>query len=221
MNFFATLTYFSILPALILARTGNNELALAIVQSALGIGGVAGGLMVSFWGGPKRRIHAILAGAALSFLLGDFLFAVGQSLPVWVTAAFLASFFIPFITSANGAIWQSKVAPHVQGRVFSVKGMFQQSSMPLGYLMAGPLADHVFEPAMAPGGALAGAFSWLVGTGPGAGMALMFVLTSILGMAMGLSGYLFRAVRQVEEDLPDHDLMVTSQPILRDATSPS
>jgi MFS family permease len=219
LNFFATLTYFSILPALILARTGNDELALAIVQSALGIGGVAGGLMVSFWGGPKRRIHAILAGAALSFLLGDFLFAIGHSLPVWVAAAFLAAIFIPFITSANSAIWQSKVAPQVQGRVFSVKGMLQQCSMPLGYLLAGPLADYVFEPAMAPGGAMAGMFGWLVGTGPGAGMALMFVVTSISGMAMGLSGYLFRAVRQVEDDLPDHDLILVSQPVLGDAAS--
>jgi MFS family permease len=206
MNLFATLTYFSILPAMVLVRAENGELALAAVQSALGLGGVAGGFIASVWGGPKQRIHGILSGAALSFLLGDLLFALGRSAPAWSAAAFLAAFFIPFISSAHVAIWQAKVAPHVQGRVFSVKGVFQQSSMPLGYLLAGPLADRFFEPAMAHGGSLAGLFGSLVGTGPGAGMALMFLCTGLLGTCMGLSGYLFRPVREVEADLPDHEL---------------
>jgi predicted MFS family arabinose efflux permease len=212
INLFATLTYFSVLPALILARTGSNELALATVQSALGIGGVVGGLLVSLWGGPRRRIHAILAGAAISFLLGDFLFAVGRSVPVWAAAGFLAALFIPFITSANQTIWQIKVAPEVQGRVFSVRGMLQLMSMPVGYLLAGPLADHLFEPAMAAGGSWAGLFGWLVGTGPGAGIALMFFCTSLLGMAMSLSGYLFPAVRNIEGELPDHEVVLATQP---------
>jgi MFS family permease len=213
MNLFATLTYFSILPALILARTENNELALATVQAALGIGGIVGGLFVSFWGGPKRQIHSILAGAGASFLLGDFLFAIGRTIPVWAAAAFLAAFFIPFIVSANRAIWQAKVAPEVQGRVFSVQGMFQQASMPLGYLLAGPLADHLFEPAMTTGGRLAHLFGWLVGTGPGAGIALMFLCTSVLGLAMSLSGYLFPTVRYVEESLSDQDLNLATQTV--------
>lgn len=72
--------------------------------------------------------------------------------------------------------------------------------MPLGYLLAGGLADRVFEPAMAAGGNLAGVFGALVGTGPGAGMGLMFVCTCVLGLATSLSGFLIPAVRRVEED---------------------
>jgi MFS family permease len=204
MNLFAALTYYSILPAMILARTANDQLALATVQGALGVGGMAGGLLISIWGGSKKRIHVCLMGAALSFLVGDLLMAVGRTVSVWMVAAFLAAVFIPFITSAERAIWQSKVAPGVQGRVFSTKGMFQQATLPIGYLLAGPLADWVFEPAMAVGGSLSDVFGWLVGTGPGAGMGLMFACTSILGTAMSLSGYLFRSVRNVEMDLPDH-----------------
>jgi DHA3 family macrolide efflux protein-like MFS transporter len=206
MNLFAALTYFSILPAMILARTGSDELALATVQGALGIGGVVGGLLISIWGGPKRRVHACLMGAALSFLIGDFLLAVGRTVSIWMIAAFLAAVIIPFITSAERAIWQSKVAPDVQGRVFSTKGMLQMATLPIGYLLAGLLADQVFEPTMAVGGRLSDVFDWLVGTGPGAGMGLMFVCTSILGMTMSLSGYLFRSVRNVELDLPDHTI---------------
>jgi hypothetical protein len=48
-------------------------------------------------------------------------------------------------------------------------------------------------------------FGWLVGTGTGAGIGLMFVGTAVCGAAMSFSGYLFRAIRCVEDELPDHD----------------
>ena len=207
INLFAALTYFAVLPSLILARTGGNEQALALVEGMLGIGGVVGGVVLSVWGGPKRQIHGVLAGAAISFFLGDLLFAVGQSVIVWGAGAFLAAFFIPFIMGCNRAIWQSKVPPAIQGRVFSVQTMLQTGMMPIGYLAAGPLADLVFEPAMATNGRLAETFGWLVGTGPGAGMGLMFLGTAVLGLLMSLSGYLFAAVRNVETELPDYDAL--------------
>lgn len=207
INFFAALTYFSVLPAMVLARTGGDEIALGNVMASLGAGGIAGGLLVSTWGGPRPRIHGALACTALSFLLGDTLFALGRSPVAWIVAGFLAAFFIPFIVAANRSIWQSKVHPALQGRVFSVRGMLQQATMPLGYLLAGPLADHVFDPAMAPGGTLAPLFGPLVGTGPGAGIAVMFLFTAAGGTLMGLGGYLFPAIRHVESDLPDYDAL--------------
>jgi len=204
INLIAALTYFAILPVLILARTGSDELALATVQGALGIGGVVGSIVVGVWGVPKRRIHGCLLGAAISFVLGDFLMGIGRSVPVWAVAAFLAAAFIPLISASQQVIWQSKVSPEVQGRVFAAKSMLQMATFPLGYLLAGPLADRLFEPAMASGKPVAEALGWLVGTGPGAGIGLMFVATSIMGMAMSLSGYLFDSIRNVERDLPDH-----------------
>jgi predicted MFS family arabinose efflux permease len=211
INFFAALTYFAILPTLVLTRNNGDELALAAVQGALGVGGVVGSLVLSIWGGPRRQIHAVLAGAAVSFWTGDMLFAIGRSVPVYVVGAFSAAFFVPFIIAANRAIWQAKVPPDVQGRVFSVQSMIQTASMPLGYLLAGPLADRIMEPAMAAGGNLVPWFGWLVGQGPGAGMALMFVGTAVFGTTISIVGYLFRPIRQVESDLPDHDetLLVT------------
>jgi MFS transporter, DHA3 family, macrolide efflux protein len=209
MNLFTALTYFGVLPAMILARSGNSEIALGAVQSVLGVGGVVGGLLLSLWGGPKKRLPGFLLATAGSFLLGDFLFAIGQSLPVWLMAAFLSAIFIPFIIGCYEAIWQACVPHDVQGRVLAAKNMVQVGSMPLGYLLAGYLADHVFEPAMASGGSLAGVFGPLVGTGPGAGMGLMFVCTCILGLLTGLSGFLIPAVRRVEEDAD-----VAAQPAL-------
>jgi MFS transporter, DHA3 family, macrolide efflux protein len=208
INFVAALTWFALLAPMILGRTGGDELALASVQTALGVGGVLGGLAMSVWGGPKRRIHGVLAGTVISFLLGDFVLGAGHSLPVWAAGAFLGSLFIPLIVGSDEAIWQMKVAPDVQGRVFAVRSTIRTAVMPLGFLVAGPLADQVFGPALMPGGSLADTFGWLVGTGPGSGIGLMFVCTSVLGITIGLTGYLFPWVRNVERDLPDHDVEV-------------
>jgi len=200
INLFAALTYYAILPPMILARTVRDTLALASVQSALGAGAVAGGVLMGVWGGPQRRIHGVLAGAAISFLAGDLLFAIGRTLPVWLVAAFVGAFFVPVIMASDLAIWQSKVPPSLQGRVFSIRSSVRMSTMPLGYLLGGVLADGWFEPAMMVGGSLTAAFGWLVGVGPGAGMGVMFLFTAVAGTAMSLAGYLFRAVRNVESD---------------------
>lgn len=200
---------FGVLSPMILARTENSAQILGTVLSISGIGGVVGGVAMSLWGGPKRRVHGLLGGLALESLLGTLLLGLGRSLPLWAVAAFFTAFFMPIINGSNQAIWQSKVPPDVQGRVFAVRRLIAQITSPLGFLIAGPLADFVFEPAMRADGALSGLFANLVGVGPGAGMGLMFVLAGLLGVVVGLSGYLFRVVRDAESVLPDHDALVT------------
>jgi MFS family permease len=199
INLFAAITYFGVMPAMILARTSNDAAALGLVQSLLGIGGVVGGALLSLWGGPKDRLKGFLLSTAASFLFGDFLFAVGRSLSVWALAALVSAVFIPLLLSCYESIWQSTIPPDVQGRVFSAKNMIQIGSMPFGYLLAGFLADQVFEPAMSVSGPLARTFGWLVGVGPGAGMGLMFLCTCLLGTAICLLGLAIPAVRDVEK----------------------
>ena len=195
-----------LLPAMILARTGNNETTLGLVQSALGIGGVVGGLLLSTWGGPQRRIHGLLLGFIGISLLGQSLLGIGQALPLWAAAGFFVGFFIPFINGSNQAIWQAKVAPDVQGRVFAARRIFAQVTIPLGFLLGGYMADGIFEPLMMnPSGVVARFFEPLVGSGPGAGMGLIFVITGLLGAAVGLAGYVIPVIRNAEDILPDHD----------------
>ena len=71
-------------------------------------------------------------------------------------------------------------------------------------LLAGPLADFVFEPAMQPDGWLAPMFGPILGTGTGAGIALLYTLMAALMALVGLGGYGFRTLRSVETLLPDH-----------------
>jgi DHA3 family macrolide efflux protein-like MFS transporter len=188
----------------ILSRTGNSQVALGSIMSALGVGGVAGGILLAVWGGPKRKIHGVLLGGALSGAIGA-CFALAGNVYAWAVVGFLVMFVGPFCGGSSQAIWQSKVAPEVQGRVFATRRMIAQVSAPIAMLMVGPLADDIFEPGMASGGSMSSTFGWLVGTGPGAGMGLIIFLTSMLTVAVAFSAYAVKAIRNVERDLPDHD----------------
>ena len=201
---------YTVLSPMILARTANDEVVLGTVRSVMGLGGVTGGLLLSAWGGPKRKIHGVLLGMAISSVTGTILLGIGQDLAIWSLGAFFSTFLMPIINGSSQAIWQAKVAPDVQGRVFSVRRLIAQVSAPLAILLSGPLADHVFEPAMMAGGSLVYRFGSLVGTGSGAGMSLMFVLTGVFGFFVSLVGYLFPEIRNVEDILPDHDAVPVS-----------
>lgn len=196
---------------LILARTNNNEVVFGIVQSALGAGAVIGGLILAARGGLKRRVHGVLGGWFLSSLLSGVAFGIGRGPQVWIPLGFLSSFVVVYINASNQAIWQSKVAPDVQGRVFAARRMIAQIVGPVGIILAGPLADRVFEPAMREGGSLAGVFGGLVGTGAGAGMALIVLVSGVLAALVGASGYLFPAIRNAEDILPDHQAKAVEQ----------
>jgi MFS family permease len=195
----------TLLNPLILSRTNNNELALSFVQGAFGVGAVLGGLILVRTGGLKRRTNGVIWGWFFGMLFGMVLFGMGRSLPVWIITSFLAALVNVYINSSNQSIWQAKVPPDVQGRVFSARRMIAQVVGPLGILLAGPLADRVFEPAMREGGSLTGTFGWLVGVGPGAGMALITVICGLLIMGMTLIASRVRAIRDAEDILPDHD----------------
>ena len=212
-NFFVSIP-FAIFAALILARSGNNELVFGTVNTVGAVGGLVGGLIMSAWGGPKRRVHGVLAGWALSGLFGVSLLGFGRGLVVWAAASFLTSFLVPFINGSNQAIWQSKVAPDIQGRVFSIRRLIAWFVNPLALLIAGPLADKVMEPAMQSGGNLAAFLEPVVGSGPGSGMSVIFIVGGILASLVGLGGYLVPAIRNAESILPDHDAsQIVSPPL--------
>ena len=179
---------------MILARTDNNARILGTILSAAGAGGVLGASIVSIWGGPKRRIRGFLlgmAGAGLSKIV----FAFGQALSIWIPAQFCSSFNFPILGSSNEAIWLAKVAPEVQGRVFATRAVIVQLASAIGLLIAGPLADRVFEPAMQPGGFLAAIFGGILGTGAGAGMALLYAISSLGLLLVAVGGYACRLLR--------------------------
>jgi len=187
---------------MILARTGNDEVILGIVASVAAIGGLAGGLVMSVWGGPKRRIHGVLWGLIMIYI-GRAGVGLGREVFVWSVCGFIAMFFVAVCNSSNQALWQTKTPVDVQGKVFAARRVTGQLSIPIASLIAGPLSDRLFEPAMMPTGSLAPIFGWLVGTGPGAGMSLLIFVAAAIGVMIPWLSYTFPAFRNVEEIIPD------------------
>jgi MFS family permease len=194
----------TVMAPMILARTDSNSLIFGSVQTAGAVGGIIGGVLMSAWGGFKRRVHGVLAGWAISGIFFALL-GIGRGLPTWVLAMVLVSLLIPLINSSNQAIWQAKVAPDVQGRVFSARRLIAWLTNPISPIIAGTLADFVLEPAMRTDSGLANIFGGLVGTGPGAGMGLLIVFSGLGATLVGLGGYFFRPIYHAEQILPDHD----------------
>ena len=187
---------------MVLARTENDEFILGIVSSIMATGGVVGSLFMSIWGGPKRRIHGILGGIIL-ISLGRAILGLGREAVVWSIGGFLTNFFVSLTNSTNQAFWQAKTPADVQGRVFATRRITGQLTFPISVLIAGPLSDRWFEPAMAVNGNLAPVFGGLVGTGPGAGMSLLILLAAVIGLFFPILSYTLPAVRNVEDNIPD------------------
>jgi MFS transporter, DHA3 family, macrolide efflux protein len=202
-NFLNTLG-FTLFAPMILARTGSNELIFGSVQSAGAVGGVAGGLLMSAWGGPKRLVFGVIFGWMGVGLLQAFL-GLGQTFALWAATMFLMTALTPIINGSNQAIWQAKVAPDVQGRVFSARRLIAWVSSPLAMLLAGPLADRVMEPAMQSGGGLATLFGPFFGVGPGAGMGVMMTLSGLAVLVSASLSLSVPAIRDAETLLPDHE----------------
>ncbi len=192
----------------ILDRTGNSSASLGYVRSAAAVGAVVGGLLVSLWGGFRRRMTSILLGEALTGAIALIWFGLARSLPFWILAAGLGAVFGPFVNGASQALWQAKVAPDIQGRVFSARRMIAFGIGPIVPVLAGALADYVTEPAMTSSTWLARTFGWLVGNTAGAGKALQFVLSGVLYVLAVLFVAVFvPSIRNLEDHLPDHDEM--------------
>ena len=203
-NLFGTF-YDVLLRPFVLLRTGDNEIALASVQSAIGIGGAAAALAVALWGGPKR--HRTLFGMvlfALAFLLRGI---AGANLTVaWIAALGLAqSALLALAGSTIRTIWQAKIPPQFLGRVFSSLATISGLLMLLTMLLGGPLADRVFEPALRSDPWMRGAFGPLVGTDAGSGIGLMLLVGGASAAAICAGSLFFRRIRQIETSIPDYD----------------
>jgi hypothetical protein len=107
------------------------------------------------------------------------------------------------VAGSSHALWLSKVAPDVQGRVFSVRRMISMGTPALAYAIAGPLADKVFEPLLLAGGPLAGSVGKIVGVGPGRGIGLFMMGMGACLIAAAIVGYLYPRLRLMESEIPD------------------
>lgn len=183
VNFLAKLGADGQLPAFILSRTGNDQTILGAVQSAVALGLLAGGSLVTFLKPPKNDTNRILFMCALIFLFGVF-FAVSRHVLLWCAFAFLQYACAAVMNVYWGTRMRTAVPLHMQGRVFSTRDTIQNCTIPLGLYLGGILTDHVFEPLMSQSTLVQQLMSPIVGTEGGGGVALLFLLVSLVGFCV-------------------------------------
>jgi DHA3 family macrolide efflux protein-like MFS transporter len=180
----------------------GTPLDLGTVNAAGAVGVLLGSVLLSIWGGPRRRVWGIfwfMILQGLILLLGG----LQPSLMLITAASFVFMFAVPIVSGCNQAIWQSKVDHGVQGRVMAARAVIAGTAVPAAYLLAGPLADHVFEPLLAPGGALAGSVGRLIGVGEGRGVGLLFMVLGVFIILTICLAFLNPRLRKVESELED------------------
>src|SRR6266545_3279759 len=172
--------------------------ALGLVVAFTGVGMLLGSVLLTTWGGPRRRIHG-LAGFALPLGLFLFLGALRPSVPLIIVAALSFTLCFTVIDGTTRSVLQLEIEPDMQGRAFATFNMVTNAVLCASYALAGPIADHWFEPLLRAGGALADTVGAVIGVGPGRGMALLVLLFGVVVLATSVVAYLQPGLR----NLPD------------------
>jgi len=186
INFLLT-PAFSLMPILITKHFGGGALQLAWMESAFGVGVLLGGLLLSVWGGFKRRMYTSFVGVLgigiASLIVG---LLPPTAFPLAVGALFLSGFAQPIANGPLFAALQASVDPEMQGRIFTLIGSVASAMSPLGLIAAGPVADHL-------------------------GVQTWFLIGGVVTVIMALTMFSIPAVVHFEEGHPKHKKVVPPQ----------
>jgi len=198
-NFGLAISHVLITP---LVLSFSAPMVLSRILSAFGLGLVMSGIAMSMWRGPSQRVRVVLG---VVFLQGLGLVLAGLRQNAWLIGAglCLVGLGLPVVNSVTQALWQTKTAADIQGRVFAVRRMLVQAAAPIAYLIAGPLADRIFGPRFAAGGAWAHSVGRFIGIGSSRGIAFLFILAGAVVMVTAIVSWTVKPLRNLESGVPD------------------
>jgi DHA3 family macrolide efflux protein-like MFS transporter len=166
----------SLLPLLITKHFSKGALELGLMNSVEGFGIIGGGIILSVWGGFKKKMVTSMAGI---IGLGIGVMMIGLAPANLLIIAIIGSTLLGIMTSiANGpliALLQSSIRPDMLGRVVSVLSTGATAIAPLGLLIAGPLSDAL-------------------------GIQVWFWAGGVLCIIIGIAGFLSPALMGVEDN---------------------
>lgn len=178
---------------------------LGMIQTAGGIGLLMGGIIMVVWKGPARIMYGI-AFPCLVFAFAFIFLPLSTSAQLLSVFTLLVMSVLPMANAASQSLWQRKTDPVFQGRVFALRNTIMKSAQPMAFLVAGYLADGVFEPRMLSGGAWSETFGLFWGVGQGRGAALMMSVFGLICLVFILLTLLNPKIRRSDIDLPDYEI---------------
>lgn len=180
-----------------------------VISSIAGLGMFVGSLFLGIWG--NRQQHFIDAIVACALLSGVATICAGasSSLLLFTISAFCIALTLPLVNGLTQVLFQRKVTPEIQGRVFAINNMFMGVAPPFAAVAIGPMVDYIFEPRLNFDGNWADSIiGQIIGSGPGRGIGLTFILIGILMIIITVTAYQYAPLRLLESELPDADDVV-------------
>jgi DHA3 family multidrug efflux protein-like MFS transporter len=177
--------------------------AWGLLWGVLSTGFIVGGLLVSRTGLGANPVRLLLAVNLLLWTV-TLLFPVRSSIVLLSAGMYLYMLFVPYAEAAEQTILQKVVAYERQGRVFGFAQSVEQAASPLTAFLISPVAQFVFIPFMTDGAGADAIGGWF-GTGPERGLALVFMLTGVIGIVattMALRSRPYRRLRDRYAEAP-------------------
>jgi DHA3 family macrolide efflux protein-like MFS transporter len=173
---FTIIPAFSLLPLMVREYFGGNAVHLSWVESAMGIGMIAGGALLGVWGGFRRKILTSMMGL-IGMGAGTLVLALAPSSAILlaVGGAFVFGLMNPITMGPFFAVIQSRVEPDMQARIFSLLSSVGAGMAPIGLMIAGPVSDRL-------------------------GIQTWFFLGGAACVLMGVTGLFIPAVMRIEEE---------------------
>jgi len=167
---------FSLVPLLVSEHFNGGAAQFSQVEAVAGVGVVVGGLVLSVWGGFRRKIHTWMLGI-VGLGLGLVVLGLTPGGLFWIAlvCAFVVGSMIPIVDGPLMAIIQGTVAPEMQGRVFTLMGSLVRITAPFSLAIAGPVSDRF-------------------------GLQVWYLTAGTLCGVAGLSGFFVPAIVNVEEN---------------------
>ncbi len=179
-----------------------SSVKLGLISAATGLGGLLGGVLMSMWGGTKRRSEGMI-GFGITMGLAYVLIGLRADIRLVVIGVFAYGVSMSLMNAHWQTLIQSKVRHELLARVFSINQMFVLWAIPLGYYLGGILSDKFFKPLLSTQNQISNNIAWLVGTGPERGIGLLFVMVGLLIAIWGTIGMKYKPLRYMDDLLPD------------------
>jgi len=206
--YFAVLNFSISVAVALLTPFVLNQASSAVLGTIMSIGGVGmlvGSVLMSIWGGPVRKRVPLMITCGL--VVGGVIALAGLRTTILVlgSAAFCLMFVTPVINTTSQVIWQTKVAPDLQGRIFALRNAVATAAMPIAYVITGVFVDDFFEPAMREGGSMARTLGWMFGVGEGRGMGVLAFFVGLLAVVVSVLALCYPRLRDLDSTVKDAD----------------
>ncbi len=169
----------------------------------LSLGFIVGGILVARYGLGKSPLRTLFLGNIVMWSICS-VFTLQASIVLLAIGMFIWLCLIPAVEAAEQTILQKVVQPERQGRVFGFAQSVEQAASPITAFLIGPIAQLIFIPFMTTGAGVDSIGRWF-GTGTDRGLALLFTVAGLIGLAVTLLAMRSKAYRSLSQIYKNQD----------------